>query len=131
MARQKIRVTAARQHRHDRACDHGKTTLTAAITKTLSLSGRCAALDHADITTRLKSARGIVPPARGIRNRHAPLRPRGPPGPRRLHQEHDIHSGRRRWMAILVVSAPDGPMPQTRAHLVGAPGGSAGHAVVF
>jgi elongation factor Tu len=33
--------------------------------------------------------------------------------------------------AILVVSAADGPMPQTREHIAGSPGGGAVHRGVF
>jgi elongation factor Tu len=45
------------------------------------------------------------------------LRARGLPGSRRLHQ--NWLRVRRRWTArILVVGADDGPMPQTREHIV-------------
>ena len=54
----------------------------------------------------------------GIRDREPPLCPCRLPGPCRLRQEHD-HGGRRRWTgAILVVNAADGPMPQTREHIL-------------
>ena len=56
--------------------------------------------------------------ARRVRDRQAALRPHRLPGPRRLHQEHD-HRAPPRWTgAILVVSAADGPMPQTREHIL-------------
>jgi elongation factor Tu len=52
--------------------------------------------------------------ARRVPDRQAPLRARRLPGSRRLHQEHD-HRCRADGRAILVVSAADGPMPQTRS----------------
>jgi len=59
-----------------------------------------------------------------IANRHVEyatanrqLRARGLPGARRLREEHD-HGGGADDGAILVVSAVDGPMPQTREHIL-------------
>ena len=55
--------------------------------------------------------------ARRVRDGEPALRPRRLPGARRLHQEHD-HGAAQMDGAILVVSAADGPMPQTREHVL-------------
>jgi elongation factor Tu len=100
--------------------DHGKTTLTAAITKTLSLKGGAQFLDYADIDNAPEErARGITIAIRHVEyetaNRHY------------AHVDCPGHADYIKNMitgaaqmdgAILVVSAPDGPMPQTREHIL-------------
>jgi elongation factor Tu len=100
--------------------DHGKTTLTAAITKTLSLKGGATFLDYADIDNAPEErARGITIAIRHVEyetaNRHY------------AHVDCPGHADYIKNMitgaaqmdgAILVVSAPDGPMPQTREHIL-------------
>ena len=72
--------------------DHGKTTLTAAITKTLSTDGRRRGeeLRRDRQRSRGEGARDHdrdLP--RRVPDREPPLRPRRLPGPRRLREEHD------------------------------------------
>jgi elongation factor Tu len=100
--------------------DHGKTTLTAAITKTLSLRGGAQFLDYGDIDNAPEErARGITIAIRHVEyetaNRHY------------AHVDCPGHADYIKNMitgaaqmdgAILVVSAPDGPMPQTREHIL-------------
>src|SRR5688572_25757348 len=100
--------------------DHGKTTLTAAITKTLSLRGQAdfRAFDSIDNAPEEK-ARGITIAIAHVEyqteNRHY------------AHVDCPGHADYIKNMitgaaqmdgAILVVSAPDGPMPQTREHVL-------------
>ena len=100
--------------------DHGKTTLTAAITKTLSLKGAAQFLDYADIDNAPEErARGITIAIRHVEY-ETDLR----------HYAHVDCPGHADYIknmitgaaqmdgAILVVSAPDGPMPQTREHIL-------------
>lgn len=100
--------------------DHGKTTLTAAITKVLALNGRAQKMDYADIDNAPEErARGIT-----INIRHVEYETE------KRHYAHVDCPGHRDYIknmitgaaqmdgAILVVSAPDGPMPQTREHVL-------------
>ena len=100
--------------------DHGKTTLTAAITKTLSLQGGAdfQAFDQIDNAPEEK-ARGIT-----IAIAHVEYQTQ------ERHYAHVDCPGHADYIknmitgaaqmdgAILVVSAPDGPMPQTREHIL-------------
>jgi elongation factor Tu len=100
--------------------DHGKTTLTAAITKFLSLKGFAdfLAFDKIDNAPEEK-ARGIT-----ISISHVEYQTEA------RHYAHVDMPGHRDYIknmisgaaqvdgAILVVSAPDGPMPQTREHVL-------------
>lgn len=100
--------------------DHGKTTLTAAITKTLSLKGYAdfSAFDQIDNAPEEK-ARGITIAISHVEYETA-----------NRHYAHVDCPGHRDYIknmitgaaqmdgAILVVSAPDGPMPQTREHIL-------------
>ena len=100
--------------------DHGKTTLTAAISKTLSLQGGAAFRDFASIDNAPEErARGITIATSHVEyetaNRHY------------AHVDCPGHADYIKNMitgaaqmdgAILVVSAPDGPMPQTREHIL-------------
>jgi len=100
--------------------DHGKTTLTAAITKVLAMSGQAQfrAYDQIDNAPEEK-ARGITIATAHVeyetKNRHY------------AHVDCPGHADYVKNMitgaaqmdgAILVVSAADGPMPQTREHIL-------------
>ena len=113
--------------------DHGKTTLTAAITKVLNLKGDAEFVDYANIDKAPEErARGIT-----INTAHVEYQTEN------RHYAHVDCPGHADYVknmitgaaqmdgAILVVSAADGPMPQTREHIllsrqVGVP-----HIVVF
>ncbi len=100
--------------------DHGKTTLTAAITKVLAFRGQAQyrAYDTIDNAPEEK-ARGIT-----INITHVEYETD------KRHYAHVDCPGHRDYIknmitgaaqmdgAILVVSAPDGPMPQTREHVL-------------
>src|SRR5437588_719235 len=100
--------------------DHGKTTLTAAITKVLSLQGNAqfVAYDQIDNAPEERE-RGIT-----IAIRHVEYQTD------KRHYAHVDCPGHADYIknmitgaaqmdgAILVVSAPDGPMPQTREHIL-------------
>ena len=109
--------------------DHGKTTLTAAITMTLAAAGKAKARNYEDIDAAPdEKARGITintaPVEYETDNRHY------------AHVDCPGHADYVKNMitgaaqmdgGILVVSAADGPMPQTREHIllakqVGVPG---------
>jgi elongation factor Tu len=100
--------------------DHGKTTLTAAITKVLGLKGQAQRMKYDDIDNAPEEkARGIT-----INIRHVEYETD------KRHYAHVDCPGHRDYIknmitgaaqmdgAILVVSAPDGPMPQTREHVL-------------
>ncbi len=102
--------------------DHGKTTLTAAITKFLSIEPGCSAnfqaFDQIDNAPE-ERARGITIAISHVEYETADR-----------HYAHVDMPGHRDYIknmisgaaqidgAILVVSAPDGPMPQTREHVL-------------
>ena len=100
--------------------DHGKTTLTAAITKTLALKGQAQyeAYDMIDKAPEERE-RGIT-----INTAHVEYETD------KRHYAHVDCPGHADYVknmitgaaqmdgAILVVSAPDGPMPQTREHIL-------------
>ena len=100
--------------------DHGKTTLTAAITKTQALQGWAdfSRFDQIDNAPEEK-ARGITIAISHVEYETATR-----------HYAHVDCPGHRDYIknmitgaaqmdgAILVVSAPDGPMPQTREHVL-------------
>ncbi len=100
--------------------DHGKTTLTAAITRVLSLKGEAEFVDYASIDKAPEEReRGITINTAHVEyetdNRHY------------AHVDCPGHADYVKNMitgaaqmdgAILVVSAADGPMPQTREHIV-------------
>ena len=105
---------AARQRRHHRHIDHGKTTLTAAIAHravAAKFGGEAKAYDQIDAAPEEKAMRHHHQHRpRRVRNRQPPLTPTWTaPGPRRLRQEHDH---RRR---------PDGRRHPGRAPLLTAP----------
>src|SRR6266498_3029343 len=100
--------------------DHGKTTLTAAITKVLAMKGAAKYTSYDQIDNAPEErARGIT-----IAIRHVEYQTD------KRHYAHVDCPGHADYIknmitgaaqmdgAILVVSAPDGPMPQTREHLL-------------
>ena len=100
--------------------DHGKTTLTAAITKVLSLKGFAdfSAFDEIDNAPEEKE-RGITIAISHVEyetdNRH--YAHVDCPG-HRDYIKNMITGAAQMDGAILVVAAPDGPMPQTREHVL-------------
>jgi elongation factor Tu len=100
--------------------DHGKTTTTAAITLMLSLQGKAAAKKYEEIDAAPEEkARGIT-----INTAHVEYETE------KRHYAHVDCPGHADYIknmitgaaqmdgAILVVSAADGPMPQTREHIL-------------
>jgi elongation factor Tu len=100
--------------------DHGKTTLTAAITKVLSMRGWAEKVDFENIDKAPEEReRGIT-----ISTAHVEY------NSEKRHYAHVDCPGHADYIknmitgaaqmdgAILVVSAPDGPMPQTREHIL-------------
>src|SRR5580704_2665499 len=100
--------------------DHGKTTLTAAITMVLAKSGGATAMKYEDIDAAPEEkARGIT-----INTAHVEYETNA------RHYAHVDCPGHADYIknmitgaaqmdgAILVVSAADGPMPQTREHIL-------------
>ncbi len=100
--------------------DHGKTTLTAAITKALGLQKLAKRMNYEDIDNAPEEkARGITINIRHVEyetlNRH--YAHVDCPG-HRDYIKNMITGAAQMDGAILVVSAPDGPMPQTREHVL-------------
>ena len=100
--------------------DHGKTSLTAAITAVLAIGGKGVAKSYADIDAAPEErARGIT-----INTAHVEYETK------KRHYAHVDCPGHADYVknmitgaaqmdgAILVVSAADGPMPQTREHIL-------------
>ena len=100
--------------------DHGKTTLTAAITKVLALKGDAEFMDYANIDKAPEEReRGIT-----INTAHVEYHTEN------RHYAHVDCPGHADYVknmitgaaqmdgAILVVAASDGPMPQTREHIL-------------
>ncbi len=100
--------------------DHGKTTLTAAITKVLAMKGDAQFMDYANIDKAPEEReRGIT-----INTAHVEYQTD------KRHYAHVDCPGHADYVknmitgaaqmdgAILVVSAADGPMPQTREHIL-------------
>jgi elongation factor Tu len=100
--------------------DHGKTTLTAAITKTLASMGQAESMDFDNIDKAPEEkARGIT-----IATAHVEYESK------ERHYAHVDCPGHADYVknmitgaaqmdgAVLVVSAADGPMPQTREHIL-------------
>lgn len=113
--------------------DHGKTTLTAAITSVLSLIGNAKAKKYDEIDAAPEEkARGIT-----INTAHVEYETET------RHYAHVDCPGHADYVknmitgaaqmdgAILVVSAADGPMPQTREHILLAKQVGVPHVVVF
>ena len=88
--------------------DHGKTTLTAAITKVLSEKGMAQFEDYSMIDKAPEEReRGIT-----INTAHVEYETDT------RHYAHVDCPGHADYVKILVVSAADGPMPQTREHIL-------------
>jgi elongation factor Tu len=113
--------------------DHGKTTLTAAITATLSTIGNATLQNYADIDAAPEEReRGIT-----INTAHVEYETEN------RHYAHVDCPGHADYVknmitgaaqmdgAILVVSAADGPMPQTREHILLSKQVGVPHIVVF
>jgi len=100
--------------------DHGKTTLTAAITATLSTIGNSTLKNYADIDAAPEEKARVIT----INTAHVEYETEG------RHYAHVDCPGHADYVknmitgaaqmdgAILVVSAADGPMPQTREHIL-------------
>ncbi len=100
--------------------DHGKTTLTAAITKVLALQGRARFTSYAQIDNAPEEQeRGITISLRHIEYETAARHYAHVDCPGHADYIKNMITGAAQMDgAILVVSAPDGPMPQTREHLL-------------
>ena len=100
--------------------DHGKTTLTAAITATLSLEGNSAIKDYADIDGAPEErARGITINTAHVEYETANRHYAHVDCPGHADYVKNMITGAAQMDgAILVVSAADGPMPQTREHIL-------------
>ena len=100
--------------------DHGKTSLTAAITKTLALKGQAEfrAFDSIDNAPEEK-ARGITIAIAHVEYQTATRHYAHVDCPGHADYIKNMITGAAQMDgAILVVSAPDGPMPQTREHIL-------------
>jgi elongation factor Tu len=100
--------------------DHGKTTLTAAITKTLAKKGQAAflAYDQIDKAPEEK-ARGITISTAHVEYETANRHYAHVDCPGHADYVKNMITGAAQMDgAILVVSAADGPMPQTREHIL-------------
>ncbi|MBX3052933.1 MAG: elongation factor Tu [Caldilineaceae bacterium] len=100
--------------------DHGKTTLTAAITKVLSLKGWAdfSAFDQIDNAPEEK-ARGITIAISHVEYQTETRHYAHVDCPGHADYIKNMITGAAQMDgAILVVAAPDGPMPQTREHIL-------------
>jgi len=100
--------------------DHGKTTLTAAITKYLSEKGKSAFKDYSDIDkSPEEKARGITINATTIEYETDARHYGHVDCPGHADYVKNMITGAARMDGgILVVSAADGAMPQTREHIL-------------
>ena len=100
--------------------DHGKTTLTAAITMTLSQKGEAQAMRYDEIDKAPEEkARGITINTAHVEYETATRHYAHVDCPGHADYVKDMITGAAQMDgAILVVSAPDGPMPQTREHIL-------------
>ena len=100
--------------------DHGKTTLTAAITKVLAMggAGQFRAFDSIDSAPEEK-ARGVTINIAHVEYESANRHYAHVDCPGHADYIKNMITGAAQMDgAILVVSAPDGPMPQTREHIL-------------
>ena len=100
--------------------DHGKTTLTAAITKVLSLGGAADFVDYANIDKAPEErARGITINSAHVEYQTANRHYAHVDCPGHADYVKNMITGAAQMDgAILVVAASDGPMPQTREHIL-------------
>jgi len=100
--------------------DHGKTTLTAAITKVLALQGAAQFVPYDQIDNAPEErARGITIAIRHVEYQTAKRHYAHVDCPGHADYIKNMITGAAQMDgAILVVSAPDGPMPQTREHVL-------------
>ncbi len=100
--------------------DHGKTTLTAAITTVLAKSGGATAKKYEDIDNAPEEkARGVTINISHIEYETAKRHYAHIDAPGHADYIKNMITGAAQMDgAILVVSAPDGPMPQTREHIL-------------
>ncbi len=100
--------------------DHGKTTLTAAITKVLAESGGAEFTDYASIDKAPEEkARGITINTAHVEYETANRHYAHVDCPGHADYVKNMITGAAQMDgAILVVSAADGPMPQTREHIL-------------
>ena len=100
--------------------DHGKTTLTAAITKRLAEKGQAKFEDYADIDKAPEErARGITINTAHVEYETAKRHYAHVDCPGHADYVKNMITGAAQMDgAILVVSAADGPMPQTREHIL-------------
>mmetsp|Transcript_26250 Transcript_26250/g.65639 ORF Transcript_26250/g.65639 Transcript_26250/m.65639 type:complete len:422 (+) Transcript_26250:2-1267(+) len=113
--------------------DHGKTTLTAAITKVLSETGgaKFTAYDQIDRAPEERK-RGITISTAHVEYETAKRHYAHVDCPGHADYVKNMITGAAQMDgAILVVSAPDGPMPQTREHILLARQVGVPHIVVF
>ncbi|MFN6018574.1 MAG: elongation factor Tu [Verrucomicrobiota bacterium] len=100
--------------------DHGKTTLTAAITNTLAEKGMAQAKNYADIDAAPEEReRGITINTAHVEYETAKRHYAHVDCPGHADYVKNMITGAAQMDgAILVVSAADGPMPQTREHIL-------------
>jgi len=100
--------------------DHGKTTLTAAITMTLAKANGSKAMNYADIDNAPEEkARGITINTSHVEYETANRHYAHVDCPGHADYVKNMITGAAQMDgAILVVSAADGPMPQTREHIL-------------
>jgi elongation factor Tu len=100
--------------------DHGKTTLTAAITKVLAEKGQAKYRDYASIdNTPEEKARGITINASHVEYETAKRHYAHVDCPGHADYVKNMITGAAQMDgAILVVAATDGPMPQTKEHIL-------------
>ncbi|MDO5016000.1 MAG: elongation factor Tu [Eubacteriales bacterium] len=100
--------------------DHGKTTLTAAITKVLALQGDAEFIDYSNIDkTPEERDRGITISASHVEYETEKRHYAHVDCPGHADYIKNMITGAAQMDgAILVVSAADGPMPQTREHIL-------------
>lgn len=100
--------------------DHGKTTLTAAITKVLSNAGGAKYVEFSDIDKAPEEReRGITINIAHVEYETATRHYAHVDCPGHADYVKNMITGAAQMDgAILVVSAPDGPMPQTREHIL-------------
>ena len=113
--------------------DHGKTTLTAAITKVLSMTGGAVFKDYGDIDGAPEEReRGITIATAHVEYETAARHYAHVDCPGHADYVKNMITGAAQMDgAILVVSAADGPMPQTREHVLLAKQVNVPYIVVF